>query len=48
MSNWKKKLHMHHTFWYISFPFFHNFDLKMPNLTFNGEHKQATTKFYLS
>ena len=41
-------LHVHHTFLYISFPFLHDYDVKMPNLAFNGERKQATTKFYFS
>ena len=41
-----KTLHMHHTFLYISFPFLHDFNVKMPNFAFNGERKQATTKFY--
>ena len=40
--------HVHHTFWYISFPFLHDYDLKMPNFAFYGERKQATTKFYFS
>ena len=43
-----KTLHMHHTFLYISFPFLHDFNVKMPNFAFNGERKQATTKFYFS
>ena len=43
-----KTLHVHHTFLYISFPFFHDNDVKMPNFVFNGERKQATTKLYLS
>ena len=36
---------MHHTFWYISFPFLHDYDVKMPNFAFYRERKQATTKF---
>ena len=39
-------LHVHHTLLYISLPFLHNFDLKMPNFTFYGEHKQAMMQFY--
>ena len=39
-------LHMHHTFLYISFPFLHDYDVKIPNFAFYGERKQATTKFY--
>ena len=40
--------HVHHIFLYISFPFLHDYDVKMPNFTFYGERKQATTKFYFS
>ena len=36
--------HVHHTFLSISFPFLHNYDVKMPNLVFYGGRKQATTK----
>ena len=40
---------MHHTFLYISFPFLHGYDVKMPNFVFHGgRNKQATTKFYFS
>ena len=39
---------MHHTLLYISFPFLHNYDLKMPNFVFSGGCKQGTTKFYFS
>ena len=39
-------LHVHHTFLYISFPFLHDYDVKMLNFAFYGERKQATTKFY--
>ena len=41
-------LHVHHTFMYISFPFLPDYDVKMTNLAFNGERKQATAKFYFS
>ena len=41
-------LHVHHTFLYISFPFLHDYDVKMPNFVFYGGRKQATTKFYFS
>ena len=34
-----------HFFLYISFPFLHEYDVKMPNFAFYGERKQATTKF---
>ena len=40
--------HVHHTFLYISFPFLHDYDVKMPNFAFYGGRKQATTKFYFS
>ena len=29
-------LHVHHTFWYISLPSLHDYDVKMPNFTFYG------------
>ena len=41
-------LHVHHAFWYISFLFLQDYDVKMPNLAFYGGRKQATTKFYFS
>ena len=41
-------LHVHHTFLYISFPFLHDYDVKMPNFVFYGGRKQATTKLYFS
>ena len=41
-------LHVHHTFMDTSFPFLPDYDVKMTNLAFNGERKQATTKFYFS
>ena len=37
--------HVHHTFLYISFPFLHNYDVKMPHFAFYRGRKQATTKF---
>ena len=40
-------LHVHHTFFYISLPVMHNYDLKMPNFAFYGEREQATTNFSL-
>ena len=43
-----KTSHVHHTFLYISFPFLHDYDVKMPNFAFYGGRKQATTKFYFS
>ena len=33
-------------FWYISFPFLHDYDVKIPIFAFYGGRKQATTKFY--
>ena len=41
-------LHAHHTFMDTSFPFLADYDVKMTNLAFNGERKQATTKSYFS
>ena len=38
--------HVYHAFLDISFLFLHDYDVKMPNLAFYGERKQATTKFY--
>ena len=38
---------MHHAFLYISLPILHDYDVKMPNFTFYGGRKQATTKFFL-
>ena len=35
-------------FLYISFPFLHDYDVKIPNFAFYGGRKQATTKFYFS
>ena len=32
-------------FLYISLPFLHDCSMKMPNFTFDGEHKQAATIF---
>ena len=39
-------LHVHRTFLYISFPFLHDYDVKMPHFAFYGGRKQATTKFF--
>ena len=41
-------LDVHHTFLYISFPFLHDYTVKMPDFAFYGGHKQATTKVYFS
>ena len=38
-------LHVQDTFWYISLPSLHDYDVKIPNLTFYGGRKQATTNF---
>ena len=40
--------HVHHAFLYISLPLLHDHDVKMPNFTFYGGRKQATTKFSFS
>ena len=40
--------HVHRTYLYISFPFLHDYDVKMPNFAFYGERKQAKTKFNFS
>ena len=37
-------LRVHHTFWYISLPSLHHYDVKLPNLKFYGELKQMTKK----
>ena len=41
-------LHVHHVFLHIYFLFLHDYDVKMPNFSFYGVRKQATTKFYFS
>ena len=38
---------LHHAFLYISLPSIHDYDVKMPNLTFYRGSTQATTKFPL-
>ena len=38
-------MRVHHTFWYISIPSLHDYDVKMPNFTVYGESKQGTTNF---
>ena len=40
-------LHVHHAFLYISLPALHNYDVKLPNLTFYVGSKQTTTKISL-
>ena len=40
--------HVHHTFLFISFLFWHDYDMKMPNFAVYGGREQATTKFYFS
>ena len=40
-------LHAHHTFTYISSPFLHEYDVKIPHFAFYGERKQATTRSYM-
>ena len=34
--------HVHHTILYISFPFLHDYDVKMPDFTFRGEREHNT------
>ena len=41
-------LHVHHAFLYISLPTLHDYDVKMPNLTFYIGSTPVTTKFPLS
>ena len=36
-------LHVHHTFLYIALTSMHDYDVKMPNSTFCGGRKQAST-----
>ena len=38
--------HVHQTFLYISFPFLHDYDVKMPNFAFYGGRRQATTIYF--
>ena len=39
-------LHVHHAFCIFLCPFLHDYDVKIPNFTFYGLRKQATTKLY--
>ena len=39
-------LHVHHAFCIFLCPFLHDYDVKIPNITFYGLRKQATTKLY--
>ena len=41
-------LHVRHAFLYGSLPSLHDYKVKMPNFTFYGGRKQATTKFSCS
>ena len=41
-------LHVHHAFLYISLPPLQDYNVKMPNFTFYGGRKQATTNFSFS
>ena len=43
-----KGLHVHQAFLHISLSFLHDYDVKMPNFTFYGGRKQATTKLSFS
>ena len=40
--------HVHHAFLYISLPLLRDYGVKMPDFTFYGGRKQATTKFSFS
>ena len=46
LNRQKTTSQVHHI--YISFPFLHDYDVKMPNFALYGESKQATAKFYFS
>ena len=48
LNRQKTTSQVHHTFLYISFPFLHDYDVKMPNFALYGGRKQATAKFYFS
>ena len=39
-------LHVHHAFLYICLPSLHDYDVKMPNFTFCGEHEYTTEQRY--
>ena len=41
-------LQVHDAFLCISLPSLHDYEVKMPDLTFNGGSKQARTKFSFS
>ena len=41
-------LHVQHAFLYISLPPLQDYNVKMPNFTFYGGRKQATTNFSFS
>ena len=43
-----KGLHVHQAFLRISLSFLHDYEVKMPNFTFYGGRKQATTKLSFS
>ena len=43
-----KGLQVHQAFLHISLSFLHDYDVKMPNFTFYGGRKQATTKLSFS
>ena len=46
LNRQKTTSQVHHI--YISFPFLHDYDVKMPNFALYGGRKQATAKFYFS
>ena len=39
-------LHVHHAFWYISLPSFHDYNVKTPNFPFCRGREQKTTTFF--
>ena len=44
----KTTLHVQHAFLHISLSSLHDYDVQMPNFSFYGGQKQATTKFYFA
>ena len=42
-----REMHSHHAFLYISVPSLHDYDVKMPNVTFCGGLELKTTTFSL-
>ena len=46
-SCWPTTSHVHHTFFYISLPSLHNYDVKMPNFTFMEDVNKRGRIFFL-